>query len=238
MVSAAMRAACFLAAVAFYTSCGAQDVDVIYDVADGYEFSVSERRAIEAIATRAADDARDVLPAVPRQLVLRVTPRRNVIAETGESGTTGLPNILEWRVDPRRNEGVVRIAEVHLRPFVFYALHRVVRDTAVPAISLMDHVVAEGMATAFERDFAGARPPPWGAYPSEASEWAEQLMALPPGTPPSEWMTGPTSVPERRWMGIRAGVFLVDQAIRVSRKSSAELVTTATADIIRMALDR
>jgi hypothetical protein len=180
-----------------------------------------------------------VLPGLPLQLVLRVAASKNVIAETGEAGTMGLPNILEWRVDVHRKEGVLRIVETHLRPFLFYGLHHLVRDKAIPLNSLMDDVVTEGMATAFERDFAGARPPPWGMYSADSSEWAKELMALPKTTPASEWMMRPTAANnQRRWMGIRAGTYLVDGAMRASDKSSAELVSTPTSDIIRMTLGR
>ena len=57
-----MRGICFLAAVTFYSSCGAHQVNVTYDIVEGYQFSQAERRAIETTANRAADDVRRVLP--------------------------------------------------------------------------------------------------------------------------------------------------------------------------------
>ena len=39
----------------------------------------------------------------------------------------------------------------------------------------------------------------------------------------------------RRWIGFRAGTFLVDQAMNASGLSSAELVTTATATVVELA---
>ena len=141
-----------------------------------------------------------------------------------------------WRVDPSR--GVLSLVQTDLRPFLFYEFHYLVRAKAVPSTSLMDDVVAEGMATAFERDFAGASPP-WGIYPRDVDDWAKELMALPVKAPADEWITQPTSANGgRRWMGLRAGTYLVDRATRASGKSSAELVTTSTQNILKMALGR
>lgn len=58
------------------------------------------------------------------------------------------------------------IAEKQLRATVFHEFHHLVRDAAVRSKSLIDRAVTEGMATAFERDFARADTP-WGRYPDE-----------------------------------------------------------------------
>ena len=98
----------------------------------------------------------------------------------------------------------------------------------------MDVVVSEGMATAFERDFAGASPP-WGDYPDDISTWVDELIALPMSAFGSyaKWMF---KHPDgRRWIGYRAGTYIVDQAMAASGLSSAELVLTGTAEVLQLA---
>jgi uncharacterized protein YjaZ len=99
--------------------------------------------------------------------------------------------------------------------------------------SLMDRVISEGMATAFERDFAGATYP-WGQYPDDVAAWVTELMALPKDAPRDHWMSRHPD--GRRWIGYKAGTYLVDRAIKASGKSAAELVSASTEDVIRMAL--
>jgi hypothetical protein len=100
----------------------------------------------------------------------------------------------------------------------------------------MDEVVTEGMATVFERDAAGASPP-WSKYPSDVMNWVTELMALPPDADRSYWLTK-SHADGRRWIGMRAGAYLVDRAMRSSGQSSAQLVSTPTDTLVRMALER
>ena len=97
----------------------------------------------------------------------------------------------------------------------------------------MDSVIHEGMATVFERDFAGADPL-WGQYPEDVSDWVEELMALPETASADDWMVRHPD--GRRWIGYKAGAYLVDRAIGASGLSAAELVSVPPADVIRMAL--
>jgi len=105
----------------------------------------------------------------------------------------------------------------------------------VDSHSVMDDVVMAGMATVFERDFAGTSPP-WGVYPDNVMDWVNELKALPQDVSLRDWTT---QHPEgRRWLGMRTGAYLVDRAMRSSGQSSAQLVSTPTADVLRMALGR
>lgn len=42
----------------------------------------------------------------------------------------------------------------------------------------------------------------------------------------------------RRWVGYKVGTYLVDRAMKVSGKSSAELFSVSTEDVIAMALKK
>src|SRR5207249_1562042 len=101
-----------------------------------------------------------------------------------------------------------------------------------PRTSFMDGVVSEGLATAFERDFGGRRPP-WGEYPEDVRQWVSELLDLPSSAPYHQWMF---QHPDgRRWIGYRAGTYIADRAIAASGRSAAELVLVATDEILRNA---
>ncbi len=197
-----------------------------------HAFSRAERRTIERIAEDTVAEVRLLLPAVPDRLVLRVDADDRVSEVTFATAAAVVPNRLYWSVDPALGDGVAATAETHLRPMLFHELHHLVRDAQVERMSLMDEVVSEGMAAAFERDHAGARYP-FSDYPDGVAAWVTELMALDPSTDRERWLF---QHPDgRRWIGFRAGTFLVDQATNASGLSSVDLVTTATAEVLQLA---
>jgi uncharacterized protein YjaZ len=193
-------------------------------------FLRDERRTLQGIADAAAREIHVHLPSLPKKVTLVVQPGKDVIAETGETGTAVLPASVYWTVDPARD--VPSIVRKELRPTLFHELHHLARDARVPRVSLMDSVVSEGMATAFERDFGNVNPP-WAAAPPEVMEWTRELLALPDDAPRNVWLHRHPD--GRRWIGLRVGTFLVDRAMKASGRSSAELVATPTAEILEMA---
>lgn len=208
-------------------------VDVRFYSSGDYKFSDAERGDIQTIADATSVEVRRFLPALPRDLALRVQPSASAIPETGETGYATLPNSIGWLVDPHHAGGVGATIQRELRVALFRELHQLVRYTAVgKPESLMDDVVTEGMATVFERDAAGASPP-WGAYTQDAADWVTELSALPPDADHGYWLTA-IHADGRRWIGIRAGAYLVDRAVRASGKSAAALVSASTQDIVEM----
>ena len=94
-----------------------------------YAFSATERRTIARVAGLAARDARPHLPALASQLTLQVRSGKDVIPEVGATATALPPDWVVWTVDPDRPEGVVKIAETHLRGALFHEFHHLVRGT-------------------------------------------------------------------------------------------------------------
>ena len=222
----------FLAGGVLGAACaGNGPVDVEYREVE-HAFSRAERRTIERIAEDTVAEVRELLPAVPDRLVLRVDADDNVSEVTLATAAAVVPDRLYWTVDPERGDGVAATAEIHLRPMLFHELHHLVRDARVERISLMDEVVSEGMAAAFERDYAGARYP-FSDYPAGVAAWATELLALAPSVDRERWLFRHPD--GRRWIGFRAGTFLVDRAMNASGLSSADLVTTATAEVVKLA---
>ena len=164
------------------------------------------------------------------ELVLEVSVGTGVIDITGATAGVGTKTVY-WTVDPTRDGGVVAAAKAHLRPTLFHEFHHIVRGPV--GASLMDRVIYEGLASAFERDFAGA-PYPWTAYPEDVSEWVTELMALPSTAEHQHWMMRHPD--GRRWIGDKAGAYLVDQAVKASGQSVADLAVMPTEAILQLAL--
>jgi hypothetical protein len=197
-----------------------------------YAFSPAERRTIARLAGAAAIEVRRHLPGLASQITLRVRSDDDVIPELGATATAVAPDWVQWTVDPGSADGVIKIAETHLRPALFHEFHHLVRGATQPPQSLMDHVVSEGLATAFERDYAGVSPP-WSQYPDDVSKWVEELMMQPANSKTSDWMSRHPD--GRRWVGMRAGTYLVDVAMKRLNRTSAELVSTPASEIIAAA---
>jgi Predicted Zn-dependent protease (DUF2268) len=197
---------------------------VEYDADDPHAFTPEERVAIAEVARDALPDVRRVLPSAPASLVLHVRSAGDggVIPETGENASNALPNAIYWRVDPTRHGGVAAIARIQLRPTLFHEIHHLVRAGVVRDTGVRGDVIREGLATAFERDFGGGAPPPWGQYPPEVEEWTREVLALPHDAPRETWLFRHPD--GRRWIGYRVGTFVADCAARATGKTSAAIV--------------
>lgn len=198
---------------------------------ESYTFSRADRSAIARIFNATAIEARKILPGLPLQLELTVRPEA-VTGETGTTATAMSPTAVMWTVDPNHREGVIAIAQKELRATLFHEFHHLVRSAAGTPDTIIERAVLEGMATAFERDYGGVKRP-WGEYGDDVGASEAELLALPSGAPVRDWMF---SHPDgRRWIGYRVGTAWVDRAIAKSGRSSADLVATPTADILRLA---
>jgi hypothetical protein len=201
---------------------------------EGHAFAALYRAEIEAIARDTVDEVRPLLRGLPRQIVLRVqsADAEDVIDLTGENHAASPPDTVMWTVDTRHRGGAGAVARAQLRAALFHELHHLVRDAALERRSMLDRAVAEGLATAFERDYANASPP-WGWYPSDADVWVDELRKLPATAHLSDWTARHPD--GRRWIATKAGTYLVDRAVRASGKSPGELVTTPTDEILALA---
>jgi hypothetical protein len=221
-----------LALCGLLMACGDTMEGVRTQFVGSYAFTPTERRTIARIAGAAAIEARRHLPALPHQITLQVQSGDDVIPELGATASVVPPDWIRWTVDPDDPRGVLVIAEQHLRGALFHEFHHLVRGAAMPPATLMDHVVFEGLATAFERDFAGASPP-WAQYPDDVGSWVDELRAQPPDANPNRWLY---QHPDgRRWIGMTAGTYVVDRAMKKLNRNSAQLAVTPTQQILEAA---
>lgn len=141
------------------------------------------------------------------------------------------PNGIMVTIDAARPEGVEAIVNKWLRPIMFHELHHLARSTAGVPGSIVERAVFEGMATVFERDFAKSETP-WGAYPPNVIDWANEFLKLPADAPVRDWIH--LHPDGRRWIGMKVGTYWVDQAIARSGRSAADLATMPTADVLAL----
>ena len=92
--------------------------------------------------------------------------------------------------------------------------------------------LAVGAPHPFERDHAGARYP-FSEYPENVAAWVAELTALPASPDLDPWMFRHPD--GRRWIGFRAGTYLVDRAMAATGQSSADLVAAPTACVVELA---
>jgi hypothetical protein len=214
------------------TACAPPEVKTRYFRSETYTFSSVERATIDRIANATAAEVRKLLPGLPAQLELTTRPSTGVVNQFGATGDAMSPNFVVWTVDPAHGAGVVAIAEKELRATLFHEFHHLARVVTGTPGTLLERAVTEGMATAFERDFAGVQRP-WGERPPEGSGWEAELLALPGDVPLTDWLFAHPD--GRRWIGYRTGTVWVDRATAKSGRTSAELVSAPTAEILRLA---
>jgi hypothetical protein len=212
--------------------CAESDLTIQFLRSETYTFSSSEKRAVEQLARSTIKEVRPLLAALPAKIHLTIRPGSDVIDVTGETAAAMAPDAIMWTVDPHSHGGVVAITRTWLRATLFHELHHLARSSAADPRSIVDYAIYEGMATIFERDFAGVQTP-WGAYPENVNQWADELRRLPENASRRDWIY---SHPDgRRWIGIKVGAYWVDKASAKSKRSSADLCTTSTRDVLALA---
>lgn len=191
---------------------------------------------IREIADSTAAEVNQLLPSLDCETLLWVREGKDVIPETGELGMSLRPGLVEWVVDPARPGGILQSAQTRLRATLFHELHHQVRGWVMrgrdQSASLMDAVVAEGLATVFVRDEAGDEVP-WAGYPPEVSEWVSEVQAVNDPREYGQWMFRHPD--GRRWIGYRTGTYICDQAIARSDMTAAGLVTASSSQILALA---
>jgi hypothetical protein len=205
----------------------------------GYAVNKSDDALLKKRIDGVHRDIYKLLPSLKRKIHINVVfDSSGVIPETGEVGIPLTSDTVEIKINPFSKRTVRQIIEESFRPTLMHELHHLERGWVIkgraPSKTFMDAVVAEGMATCFERDF-GHTTPLAAQYPPNVEEWVKELMALPNSAFRNyyQWMI---QHPDgRRWIGYKAGVYIIEKASSASKKTSAELVNTSTEEILKLA---
>lgn len=222
--------ACFVVALAAgLPACERHDVDV-EPPSSGRALSATERRELQSLSDAVFHDARRELEGLPPHLTLIVRWGKDVIPETGESAAAAYPGNVGLTLDP--DVDVLATIRTHVRGALFHELHHLARASRVSRRTLVDHVVTEGLAIAYERAHLPSVPP-WGEAPPAPLEWWAELRAVPEPADVPAWMIRHPD--GRRWIGMRVGTFLVERATKTSGRSAAKLVFAPTEEVVRLA---
>jgi len=198
----------------------------IENPAKGRALSAAEEASLQDVADAAFREVR--LAGLPPKITLIVKWGKDVIPETGETGSTGYPGNVGLTLDPDRD--VLATIRTWVRPCIVHELHHLARKSRVMPKTFHDRLVSEGLATAFERDVTHVDPP-WGRPPPE--RWIAEVLGLPADADQTLWFTAHTD--GRRDVAMRVGTLLVDRATRASGRTSADLVLVPTDEILRLA---
>jgi hypothetical protein len=214
------------------------------------------REVVVELLTDARADVLAALPALTDPFVVTVRHDRRVNATTGEMGRLVTNSWLDWAVDPGREVSTADIARSRLRASFVHESHHALRarlvadakpnpigpespvdrSLLVPARTdlLIQIALEEGLATRFENDLCpGAEALGWQDYTgTPIAEWTEELIAAGHGSYPDWFFDLPDG---RRHVGYRVGAYVVDEAIRTSGRSAADLVGEPVPDILRLA---
>lgn len=99
--------------------------------------------------------------------------------------------------------------------------------------SIMEAVVAEGLASAFESEVSGIQAP-MSQYPPEVDEWLEEIKAVGEDWDYREWFSGPNK--GRYHLGYKVGKYIVDRALENRPdQTSGHLVHEDAEEILSMA---
>ena len=203
---------------------------------DGKVYTDKVLTLIQDVADQAEKDVRAYFPNLEKEIFLELTTGKYVIPETGEVGAAIDVNRIRWTVDPNRAERVDKIISQHLRGTLFHEFHHLARGWArmavEPPIRIIDAAISEGLSVVFQRDYAGTGM--GGLEPPENIDaWVDEVLMLKDSARYEEWMFQHSD--GRRLIGYRVGVYLVDRAIKASKKSVVDLVRTPTDQIVAYA---
>lgn len=232
-----MRMLWLLALLLAACSPTAPEVSVTFTETDRRPLTADEKKVVRDVAGKAISDASHLLPGLSGTIELEVISGSGVIPGFGSGGMAASPEKIQWTVDPQIGDGPVETISKELRTTLFHETHHLARGWTVSGgtagTRIIDAAVAEGMATAFERD-AGGGDPPWGEYPlHDVENWVEELVNVTDGFQSySKWMFNHPD--GRQWIGYRAGTYLTDRAMENCNCTSADLVLLPTAEILAL----
>jgi len=179
------------------------------------------RDEIRECITGATTEVAKILE-LPEHLNIMIRPHEwlYIINETGIGGQSIDKELVSFTFHPDLSYGKEALMK-SLRGLVFHEMNHVYRwmDVGLDAHMLHD-AVAEGLATVFADDYAGADSP-WGKYEGEPTEdWLKEL-ATKTYVDFNEYFELHTD--GRRWIGYKVGTWLVREAMKNSGKTVIEL---------------
>ena len=152
------------------------------------------------------------------------------IQETGVGGSTENPHTIRIWIDPT-HPNVIENIESEIRSTLVHELHHAMRNRLYPwPGTLLDDIVAEGLADHFDIEINGQEPKPWSKALSEEELAAYQKKAqayfYQQNTEDDyyRWVLGLADDDIPQWAGYALGFKLVGDYLSKTGKKASELV--------------
>lgn len=192
-----------------------------------------EKREVQKAAVKAADEVAGLISFVPSYVNLVVYPSiaEDVIPETGAMGMTYSDEYASVYFDHDVPYGKKRLLE-EIRTTTFHELVHATTFQYEPwQPGVLFGATTEGLATVFERDYAGAQPL-WGQYEDDETmhKWLHELKELPDTGEKNRdyFFKHPDG---RKWIAYKTGVWITDQLVE-SGENLFELMKLKHSDIL------
>lgn len=177
----------------------------------------ADRSEVADLIARVAEEAAHHLPSGFTYLNILTSPvaAEWVIPESGVMGITYSDEYISMTFDAALPYGYDATKKA-LRATVFHEMVHAVTFAHDPwRADAMFGAVSEGLATVFEREYAGSGPP-WGQYePDEVmKQWYEELKKLPASEEKDRayFFDHPDG---RRWIVYKVGTWMIDKLLAV-----------------------
>jgi len=209
-------------------------IEVIHHQNKAYELP------FKPLISDSLNEVRRLLPNLPKSIQIYFSDY-GILEDTGIGGYAYSSNIITISLDPNFDDKEKQ--EANIRPTMFHeSFHLSQRFTGEDGpFSAIDNALYEGMATVFEREYAGVFEP-YGDYrqisEKKLKQWTEELRRLSAevfadGEVYSKWKFYHPELKER-WIAYRTGTWLVDEVLKRKRLSILDLRTKKAADILSM----
>lgn len=209
-------------------------IEVIHHQNKAYESS------FEPLISDSVDEVRKLLPNLPESIQIYFSDY-GILEDTGIGGYAYSSDIITISLDPNFDDKEKQ--EANIRPTVFHeSFHLSQRFTGEDGpFSAIDNAFYEGMATVFEREYAGVLEP-YGDYRQLSEEklkqWTEELRKLSAEVFDDEevyskWKFYHHELKER-WIVYRTGTWLVDQVLKKYGLTILDLRTKKATDVLNM----
>jgi len=186
------------------------------------------------------DEVRKLLPNLPESIQIYFSDY-GILEDTGIGGYAYSSDIITISLDSNFDDKDKQ--EANIRPTVFHeSFHLSQRFTGEDGpFSAIDNALYEGMATVFEREYAGVFEP-YGDYRQISEEklkqWTEELRKLSSEVFADEkvyskWKFYHPELKER-WIAYRTGTWLVDEVLKKKGLTILDLRTKKAADVLSM----
>lgn len=203
------------------------------------KFSIDEKQLINDIIVQAEDKVSSLLPGFPEKIKVIVSiTDENVDQLGGVNGRTesNTPAVVIVKVSKIYPGGVKKAIKKALSALVFHEFHHLYRGWAIQdnkfdkGISIA--AVNEGLAVMFSEIYTGVILE-GNIYPSDADDWAKEIMQLPKNANYSTWMFRHPD--GRSAVGYRAGSFIIRKVMSSTGKSILELSDLGPTEILKLA---